>query len=76
MARLRAAIWTWMPPLVALLLFTTVALSGSDSRLFLVLNQAGHALGEGLWVNLTMLGDGAVVLALVLPCIRRSPHCF
>jgi membrane-associated phospholipid phosphatase len=74
--RLRATSWYWVPPLVALLLFAAVALSDSDNRLFLTLNRAGQALGEGFWVNLTMLGDGAVVLALVLPCIRRSPRCF
>jgi membrane-associated phospholipid phosphatase len=29
-----------------------------------------------VWLHFTMLGDGAVGLALVLPCIRRVPHCF
>jgi membrane-associated phospholipid phosphatase len=76
MEKIRAAAWCWMPPLVALLLFAAVSVSDGNNRLFLTLNRAGQALGEGLWVNLTMLGDGAVVLALVLPCIRRSPRCF
>jgi membrane-associated phospholipid phosphatase len=76
MEKFRAASWHWMPPLVALLLFALVAASGSNQPLFLRLNLAGGALGERFWMPLTMLGDGAVVLALVLPCIRRSPRCF
>jgi membrane-associated phospholipid phosphatase len=68
--------WAWLPPLAALLLCAAIALSGSNHSLFLLLNRAGHVLGEDFWVNLTLLGDGAVALALVLPCIKRSPHCF
>jgi membrane-associated phospholipid phosphatase len=68
--------WAWAPPLVAALLFAVIVATGSDHSLFLLLNHAGHRLGVNLWVNLTLLGDGAVALALVLPCIRRSPQCF
>lgn len=76
MANLPRSPWAWAPPLVALLLFAAIALSGANQRLFLLFNHAGHALGENVWVNLTLLGDGAVALALVLPCIKRSPQCF
>jgi membrane-associated phospholipid phosphatase len=48
----------------------------SDRAVFLALNHAGHPAGALFWLHLTMLGDGAVALALVLPCIRRAPHCF
>jgi membrane-associated phospholipid phosphatase len=68
--------WAWAPPLVALLLFVLIAADGQNLALFLLLNRAGHALGENVWVNLTLLGDGAVALALVLPCIKRSPRAF
>lgn len=68
--------WTWAPPLAAVLLLAAIALSGTNLSIFLALNHAGAALGENFWLQLTMLGDGAVVLALVLPCIRRSPQCF
>lgn len=76
MAKFRVGSWHWMPPLVALLLCVLVAASGSNQQLFLQLNLAGGALGAHFWMPLTMLGDGAVALALVLPCIRRSPRCF
>jgi membrane-associated phospholipid phosphatase len=46
--------------------------------LVLLASLAGSATNRTLFVllNLTMLGDGAVALALVLPSIRRSPRCF
>jgi len=76
MGRTPCSAWTWAPPLAALLLLAGIALAGADLRLFLALNHAGAALGANFWLNLTLLGDGAVALALVLPCIRRSPQCF
>lgn len=68
--------WAWTPPVLAVLLFVAIAMSGSNQELFLVLNHGGHAYGSALWANLTMLGDGAVALALVLPCIKRTPERF
>lgn len=68
--------WAWAPPLVAAVLLAAIAAIGANHSLFLLLNHAGHALGDNIWLNLTMLGDGAVALALVLPSIKRSPQCF
>lgn len=68
--------WAWVPPLAALLLLAAIAVTGANQRLFLALNHAGHVFGDNFWVNLTLLGDGAVALALVVPCIKRSPRCF
>jgi membrane-associated phospholipid phosphatase len=68
--------WVWLPPAVALVLLGVLVASGTDRAVFLALNHAGHALGPLFWLHFTMLGDGAVALALVLPCIRRAPHCF
>ncbi len=68
--------WVWLPPLLALVLFAVLAASAANRSLFVLLNRLGHPLGDTLWLNLTMLGDGAVALALVLPAIRRSPRCF
>jgi membrane-associated phospholipid phosphatase len=68
--------WTWLPPVVALLLIAVLATSAANRSLFVLLNQFGHPFGDSLWLHLTMLGDGAVALALVLPSIRRSPRCF
>jgi membrane-associated phospholipid phosphatase len=68
--------WAWAPPLTALLLLAAIAITGTNQRLFLLLNHAGHVFGNNFWVNLTLLGDGAVALALVVPSIKRAPNCF
>lgn len=68
--------WVWLPPCVALMLLGLLLASGGNRSLFLWLNHGGHVFGTTLWLHLTMLGDGAVALALVLPWIRRAPRCF
>ncbi|MES2759751.1 MAG: phosphatase PAP2 family protein [Pseudomonadota bacterium] len=68
--------WIWLPPALSLVLVALLAASAANQALFILLNQAGHALGNKLWLHLTMLGDGAVALALVVPAIRRSPRIF
>jgi membrane-associated phospholipid phosphatase len=76
MNKLACSPWAWAPPFAAAVALAAIVAAGTNHTLFLLLNHAGHALGEHFWVNLTMLGDGAVALALVLPCIKRSPQCF
>jgi membrane-associated phospholipid phosphatase len=74
--------WVWLPPATGLALLVLLLATDANRAVFLALNHAGHALGPLgplgplIWLHLTMLGDGAVGLALVLPCIRRAPHCF
>jgi membrane-associated phospholipid phosphatase len=68
--------WVWLPPVLSLALLATLAAGAANQSLFVLLNHFGHQLGDTLWLNLTMLGDGAVALAMVLPAIRRSPRCF
>jgi membrane-associated phospholipid phosphatase len=65
-----------MPPAIGLAALALLLVGGANRAVFLMLNHAGHPLGPLFWLHLTMLGDGAVALALVLPCIRRAPHCF
>jgi membrane-associated phospholipid phosphatase len=68
--------WVWAPPGVAALSFLLVLATGSNRSLFLWLNHGGHVLDANVWLHLTMLGDGGVALALVLPAIRRAPQAF
>ena len=68
--------WVWLPPCAALAATALILATGSNHALFLLLNHAGHALGDHTWLHLTMFGDGAIALALVLPSIRRAPRCF
>lgn len=76
MNRLRNKPSAWLPPAAALFLIGVIYATDSNHNLFLMLNRLGHAVGDNWWVNLTILGDGAVALALVLPSIRRSPQRF
>jgi len=68
--------WVWLPPAAALAALVAILASGSNHALFLLLNRAGSVLGEPVWLRLTMFGDGAIAMVLVLPSIRRAPHCF
>jgi membrane-associated phospholipid phosphatase len=68
--------WVWAPPTVAALLFLLVLATGSNQSVFLWLNHGGQVLDAVVWLHLTMLGDGGVALALVLPAIRRAPRAF
>ncbi|MCS0631974.1 phosphatase PAP2 family protein [Telluria mixta] len=68
--------WAWLPPAVALALVAGILATDTNRALFLWLNHGGQAVGDPVWFHLTMLGDGAVALALVLPWIRRAPHLF
>lgn len=68
--------WVWLPPVAALAAIALILATCSNRPLFLCLNHAGHLLGNKVWLHLTLFGDGAVALALVLPGIRRAPRCF
>ena len=68
--------WAWAPPAAGVLLLAALLGAGANRAVFLALNHAGHAFGATFWLRVTLLGDGAVALALVLPCIRRAPRRF
>jgi membrane-associated phospholipid phosphatase len=68
--------WVWLPPALSLALLAAIAAGAANRSVFLLLNRLGHPLGDAFWLHLTLLGDGAVALALLLPAIRRSPQCF
>jgi len=69
----RKAAWQWAPPLLALLLLTVVYASGSNRALFLFLNHFSTYSGDTVWAQLTVMGDTAVILALLLPWWRKRP---
>ena len=70
------SVWAWLPPAAALALTAAILATGSNRPLFLWLNHRGHVVGDLVWFHLTLLGDGAMALALVLPSIRRAPRLF
>ena len=68
--------WAWLPPAIMLALVAVIHATGANHAVFLWQNQGGHVVGDVAWFHLTMLGDGAVALTLVLPWIRRAPGLF
>ncbi|HEY0321473.1 MAG TPA: phosphatase PAP2 family protein [Pyrinomonadaceae bacterium] len=66
--------WFFLPPLIALVLILLIRFTGWETRVFLWINHGGEFAGDMFWTDLTMLGDGLVVLALLLPFIRRKPE--
>jgi len=65
--------WQWGPPLCALLLMIAVYASGSNRAIFLFLNHFSTYSGDALWARLTVFGDTAVILAVLLPWWRKRP---
>jgi membrane-associated phospholipid phosphatase len=61
-------------PLVAAALAAWVALAGSNTSLFRALNAWPLATGDALWLNLTKLGEGVVLLAASAVFIGRRPR--
>ena len=75
-----AAIWSWrsprvwLVPVLALLGGVALAATGSNERVFLLLNRLGPQTSDALWANITVLGDTIVALALGLALARRRPE--
>lgn len=60
-------------PLVAGVCALAVAASGANQALFGAANQAARALPDAFWGNLTVLGEGAAMVALTALLLRQRP---
>ena len=63
----------WLVPALAAVLFIVVYGLDANRAVFVVLNRIGPATSDGLWANLTLIGDATVGFALCLPLWRRRP---
>jgi membrane-associated phospholipid phosphatase len=61
-------------PLLAGAALAALALSGSNTALFRLVNGWPAATGDALWANLSELGEAAAVLALAAPLVGRRPR--
>ncbi|HEB55281.1 MAG TPA: phosphatase PAP2 family protein [Gammaproteobacteria bacterium] len=68
-----ASPWTWAVPLIGLLLFMVISVSGLNQTLFLIMNHSLSLKYEATWINVTLFGDAGMVLVLVLPFVGRRP---
>lgn len=64
----------WWPPALAWSLLALVLVAGVDSSWTLALNRLGTLTGDWPWVELTSLGNGAVLVALLAPWLVRRPE--
>lgn len=70
---LRNTGWYWVVPLFSLVALIRLYLSGENTALFLVMNREMAVLGDVFWSNITILGDGVIVVMFILPFLHRRP---
>lgn len=64
----------WAVPVVSLIGFLVLWLSGLNQELLLWLNDLGRdPLSEIVWANFTILGDTLVAIVLLSPFVRKRP---
>jgi len=65
--------WFWAIPVFALTSMLIIGVTGSNRPLFLFLNEALYFKPEDIWINITLYGDAAMVMVLMLPLIAKRP---
>ncbi|MFM7049065.1 MAG: phosphatase PAP2 family protein, partial [Polynucleobacter sp.] len=64
----------WAVPLLPLLLWLALVVSGQEVQLFLWMNQAAQILPNWVWAWFTFLGNGWGVFALCFPLLLIAPR--
>lgn len=65
--------WRWGLPLFALIALLALLVSGNNIPLFYFMNRIMSYAGDSVWVHLSLLGDGQLVILFVLPFLGRRP---
>ena len=65
--------WFWGMPVFALVSMLLIGLTGTNQPLFLYLNHALYIPVESIWINITLYGDAAMVMVLMLPLTAKRP---
>jgi membrane-associated phospholipid phosphatase len=65
--------WRWAVPLFAMVALIVLLVSGENVGLFYFINRITSSANDGLWIHLSLLGDGLLVILFVLPFIGRRP---
>jgi membrane-associated phospholipid phosphatase len=66
--------WVWGPLVCALLLYAVLLVTSVNQAAFLWLNHLSAYTGDRVWAQITILGDGLTVAAVLLPWARRHPR--
>jgi len=65
--------WRWGVPLFALIALLVLLASGNNVPLFHFMNRIMSYASDSIWVHLTLLGDGQMVILFALPFLGRRP---
>ena len=65
--------WFWGIPVAALSAMLLISITGSNQSLFRELNELLYFRPEAVWLNITLFGDAAMVMVLLLPLVNRHP---
>ena len=65
--------WFWAIPGFALTSMLIIGVTGSNRPLFLFINEALYFKPEAIWINITLYGDAAMVMIMMLPLIAKRP---
>lgn len=65
--------WRWGVPLFALSALAVLFALNGNVPLFYIMNKIMSYASDGLWIHLSLLGDGQLVILFVLPFIGRRP---
>lgn len=63
----------WLVPVLALAALGAVDALHINEALFLAVNQLSRYTGDTLWADLTIFGNGVVIVGLTLPLIAKRP---
>lgn len=65
--------WFWGIPAFTLLSMLIIWLTGTNQSVFLFLNKLLYFKPEDIWINITLFGDAAMVMILLLPLLKTRP---
>jgi len=65
--------WRWGLPLFAIIALAVLLISGDNVPLFYFMNRIMSYASDGLWIHLSLIGDGQLVILFVLPFLGRRP---
>ena len=63
----------YLVPAMAVVLALVIVITQGNQAVFLIFNSLGPRTGDALWAHWTLLGDGLVLSALILPFVGRRP---
>lgn len=66
--------WFWGIPAFTLTAMLIIGLSSANQPLFLYLNHFLYFKPEAIWINITLFGDAAMVMIMLLPLIAKRPE--